>query len=146
VRSDEIKRRVRKLKRMEEVIRFGGNSPSGEELVWNRFFGLHDTPEPKAKYPLKALSLMDREAYKRIVSEYLAFVYYEIYKSQGLAFSGSQYDPELLGKLGLPPYAVEQDIRRRFRELAKQYHPDAGGDAGMFIELMDQYRKLISTD
>jgi curved DNA-binding protein CbpA len=45
--------------------------------------------------------------------------------------------------LGLRSDADENDIKKKFRELAKKYHPDAGGDAAMFIELMDDYKKLI---
>jgi len=38
--------------------------------------------------------------------------------------------------------AGAEDVKRRFRELARQTHPDAGGDAARFIELMEDYRKL----
>ncbi len=138
---DEIKRKVRKLKRFEEQIRFG-NSPVQGSLVWTRFFDLRDSCPARAKYSLKDLSLMDQEEYKRVVSEYMAFVYYELYQAKGFIYSSGHYDPEALQKLGLPAFATEQDIKRRFRELAKQYHPDMGGDATMFIELMDQYKKL----
>jgi len=34
-------------------------------------------------------------------------------------------------------------VKKRFRELAKIYHPDVGGDAVKFIELMTLYRRLI---
>jgi len=139
--DDEIKRKVRKLKHFEEKIRFGGNPATGN-LVWNRFFDLQESGNRQAKYSLQDLSFMSPEDYKRVVAEYMAFVYYEICQAEGLVGLGRHYDPEALGKLGLPPYSTEQDIKRRFRELAKQYHPDAGGDAGMFIELMDQYKKL----
>src|SRR5205807_9038903 len=52
------------------------------------------------------------------------------------------YDPALLSLLGLPAYASAQELKSRFRELAKRYHPDCGGDSEKFIELMDVYEKL----
>lgn len=142
MQTDEIKRKIRKLKRAEETIRFGSNGGHDGELVWNRFFSLRDIRAGQAKYALADLSSMNTEEYKSVVSEYFAFVYYELYKSRGIIFGG-RYDPEILAKLGLPAFAAEQDIRRRFRELARRYHPDAGGDAAMFIELMDSYRALM---
>ena len=52
------------------------------------------------------------------------------------------YDPQLLALLGLPPYAGIAEIKQRFRALAKQYHPDYGGDAERFIELVGVYERL----
>jgi DnaJ-class molecular chaperone len=34
------------------------------------------------------------------------------------------------------------EIKKRFRELAKQYHPDLGGESERFIDLMDVYEEL----
>jgi hypothetical protein len=124
---DGIKRKTRKLKRMERGLRPGGT------LVWDGFFG--------ARYPYEALAAMDREAYKRTVEEYFAYVYYAYYQENGFVHLGA-YDPALLAKLGLPPDAGGADVKRRFRELAKERHPDAGGDAAVFIELMEIYRQL----
>jgi len=140
--TDEIKRKLRKLKRFEEHLRFGGSGATAN-LVWSRFFDLSGRPVRQARYSLADLTLMSPEEYKRAVSEYMAFVYYELFQAQGLAYSGGYFDPEALGKLGLPAFATEQDIKRKFRELAKIHHPDAGGDAAVFIELMEQYKKLI---
>ena len=35
---------------------------------------------------------------------------------------------QALRVLGLPPNATPQQIKRRYRTLAKRYHPDRGGD------------------
>lgn len=48
--------------------------------------------------------------------------------------------------MGLPPDATTGTIKSKFRELAKKYHPDLGGDSGKFIELMNTYRKLIGDE
>ncbi|HBL84949.1 MAG TPA: hypothetical protein DDZ99_08630 [Clostridiales bacterium] len=45
--------------------------------------------------------------------------------------------------MNLPYDATERDIKRRFHELEKQYHPDLGGNANKFIELLNTYKKLI---
>ena len=47
------------------------------------------------------------------------------------------YNPELLNWTGLPPNAGSAEIKKKFRELAKKNHPDAGGDESRFIELME---------
>ncbi len=95
------------------------------------------------KYPLDILANLSKEAYKAVVDEYFAYVYYELYKENDAAMLQGCFDPEILRKLGLPPDVGVQDIKRRFRALAKKYHPDTGGDAGKFIELMTAYRQLI---
>jgi len=129
---DDVKRRTRKLKQTERVIRFGGRDAPAP-LVWDDFFG--------KRYTLEALAAMDREAYKRTIDEYFAHVYYAYYQENGNVFPDS-YDPAALAELGLPPDAGAADVKRRFRELAKERHPDTGGDAAGFIALMEVYKQI----
>jgi len=138
---NNLKRRIRKLKRLEIQIRFQGAARSGAVLAWDDLFDLHNTPTGKAKYSLVALSTLSQEEYKHIVDEFFARVYFELYKESGIA-PDHVFDPGVLALLDLPFNADGQDIKKRFRELAKKHHPDAGGDASRFIELMDAYRKL----
>ena len=128
----DIKRKIRKLKKAETTIRFGGR-PSSKPLVWDSFFGKRD---------LKELDAMSYEDYKVLVDEFFSRVYYELYMENGIVFAGV-YDPAVLARLGLPPHADESGVKTRFRELAKKYHPDNGGDAAQFVELMKTYKELI---
>jgi hypothetical protein len=139
---DRIKHNVRKLKSFELKLRFDGKPGPGATLVWDSLFSLNGNPARKAKYTLTTLSGLDRNAYKSIVDEFFARVYYEYYKENGIAFYNA-YDPDTLSRLDLPAHADEGDVKRRFRELAKKHHPDTGGDAAEFIELMKTYEKLI---
>ena len=143
--QDEIntlKRRVRKLKQFEKTIRSQTGIKADVPLVWDKFFDLRDKPDSKAMYSLQQLSVMNREEYKSIADVFFARVYYEIYAYKGIT-DEIIYDAGLLAQLDLPPVADETAVKKRFRELAKQYHPDTGGNAAKFIELMQSYRKLI---
>ncbi|GIW67213.1 MAG: hypothetical protein KatS3mg096_081 [Candidatus Parcubacteria bacterium] len=44
--------------------------------------------------------------------------------------------------LGVPENADEETIKKAFRELAKKYHPDRGGDAEKFKKIIEAYRVL----
>jgi molecular chaperone DnaJ len=44
--------------------------------------------------------------------------------------------------LGIPENASEEEIKKRFRELAKKYHPDVGGDPEKFKKILEAYRVL----
>ena len=136
---ETLKRKIRELKRVEAAIRFSGGGAGA--YVWDRFFDLRDGPDGRGKYALSALSAMDRGAYRRAIDEYFAMVYFEYYRENGLTAIAA-YDPELLARLGLPFDSDEGAVKKRFRELAKTYHPDVGGDADKFIELMQIYGKL----
>lgn len=136
------KRKLRQLKTLEIKIRFaGGPVPARRVLVWDEFFSTRDVDSPPVRYPLHAVAQMDRDERKEVFAEYFCQVYFQKYRENGLALS-DMYDPQLLSLLGLPPYADLQDVKRRFRALAKRYHPDHGGDAARFIELMDAYEQL----
>ena len=86
---------------------------------------------------------MDQQALKAVFDEYFYEVYYQTYRENGFSLEG-MFDPELLSYFGLPPDSSIEDIKRKFRELAKQYHPDHGGDSNKFIKLMEIYEKLIN--
>jgi hypothetical protein len=96
------------------------------------------------KYSFQAVLHADREERKRIFQEYLYTVFVRHVQEEGMGFSlNAVYEPEILSFFGLPPYATFADIKRRFRELAHQYHPDKGGDAEKMIELLDMYERSI---
>jgi DnaJ-domain-containing protein 1 len=135
------KRKLRGLKKLERRIRFGDESVEGKELVWSRFFSTERPATASVKYPLEALLVMDRSRWKEALEEYFYHVYYAAYKDGGLA--RGLFDPELLAAFELAPAADADQVKRRFRELAKKYHPDQGGDHDKMIELLETYRRLL---
>ena len=50
---------------------------------------------------------------------------------------------QALAVLGLPPSATRQQIKRRYRVLAKQYHPDRGGDRRQMQRIIAAYEVLM---
>ena len=131
---NDTKRKLRQLKKLEKKIRRVENcaDDSKLDLVWNDFF--------IKKYPAEAVAKMDRETYKKVIEEYFYYVYYKTHAEN--SDGGVYYDPEILSRLGLPPNADADMVKQKFRELAKLYHPDAGGDASDFINLKKNYDDL----
>lgn len=84
---------------------------------------------------------MTREEYRTAAGEYLSFLYNAIYIVNTARDPST--DPSFLFKTGLPPEADEKEIKRKFRELAKIYHPDTGGDSEKFMELTEEYKKML---
>lgn len=135
----QIKHKLRRLKRLEAKMKYGCSVPG--PLVWDSFFDLSRSDAGRAKYSLDALAQMDREAYKKAIDEYWAFVCRALFDAPG-ASGRIRFDAEMLLRLDLPPDADGEAVKKRFRELAKQHHPDAGGSAEEFVELMRAYKKL----
>lgn len=52
---------------------------------------------------------------------------------------------QALAVLGLPPDATRQEIKRRYRELAKKYHPDRGGDQKEMRRIIAAYQLLMKS-
>lgn len=50
---------------------------------------------------------------------------------------------QALNVLGLPPNATRQQIKRRYRVLAKKYHPDRGGDPRQMQRIIAAYEVLM---
>ena len=150
---DDIKRKIRKLKKLEIKIRFSNVNyvdskqtefvkSRGSDLVWDEFFDLHEVCTNKAKYSISRLAAMNKDEFKNAVSEYFFYVYYRYYKENGIV-NIQLYDPDVLTQMGLPINADSNEIKKKFRELAKKYHPDTGGDSAKFIELMENYKRLM---
>jgi len=143
---DNLKRRIRKLKHLEKTIRSKNNLSDDIPLVWDKFFDLQNCDNNKVLYTLPKLVNMSQETYKEVVDAFFARVYYEVYGLKGLIGEVTIYDHGLLAQLDLSPIADEAAVKKRFRELAKECHPDAGGDHERFIALMGIYRQLINPD
>jgi len=139
----DLKRKIRKLKQFENNVRTQNNMGGDIPLVWDKFFDLRNGHDQKgvALYSLSTLENMKKDEYKAVTDEFFARVYYEIYIHNGI-IDAPIYDPALLEKIGLPPVADEAEVKKRFRDLAKEYHPDTGGEPERFIELMKIYREL----
>jgi DnaJ-domain-containing protein 1 len=50
---------------------------------------------------------------------------------------------QALAVLGLPPEATAQQIKQRYRRLAKKYHPDLGGDPRQMQRIVAAYELLM---
>lgn len=139
---DELKRKLRSMKKLETTIRFSNRSLTGrEQFVWDKFFSTKKDGDTSVKYNMKKLLIMDRENIKEVFNEFFHNVYFQYYSENGITLK-DLYDPNLLSMLGLPEGAAMEDIKKRFRELALKYHPDKGGDSEKFIEILDAYKKL----
>lgn len=66
----------------------------------------------------------------------------ERFRSIAELLSGGQARAAARQVLGLDVYATSEDIRARYRQLAKQHHPDAGGDADQFARISTAYEAL----
>lgn len=148
-KCDDMKQKLRKLKKLEMKIRSNIFSPyekgtmsfnqlESEDLIWNIFFHLKPESSKTVKYSMENLLSMSKDEFKNVISEYFYYVYYHYYKERGFS-SNPIIDEDILIQLGLPIYADSSEIKKRFRELAKLYHPDNGGDDSKFIELIEKF-------
>ena len=46
--------------------------------------------------------------------------------------------------LGLSPTATRADVKHAFREQARKHHPDAGGDAAKFCDLVEAKERVLA--
>ena len=124
-------------------MRFGNAyaEPAGRRrLLWDDFFSEKNGIRPR--YPLEILLVMNGEGRKRAFTDYLYTVYTEGYRERGMLFP-AEFDVRALFDFDLPAGATREDVKRRFRELAKIVHPDHGGSNEAMAALLEQYHKLI---
>lgn len=51
--------------------------------------------------------------------------------------------PKCLSDLGFSTYPTEQELKTKYRELVKKYHPDKGGDAKDFEKVSKAYNEAL---
>ena len=81
----------------------------------------------------------------------IASLLWEIFRLGARALWGSRANlvrpvlerQQALAILGLPPNATRQQIKRRYRVLAKQHHPDRGGDQRQMQRIIAAYELLM---
>lgn len=140
----ELKRKLRQLKKFEEQVRFNDSQFSkNKKYIWNQYFSTKNESDDLVKYNMQCLMRMDHQRLKEVFEEYFYYVYFQYYRDNGI-FAGGFYDSDLLECLGLPYDANLESIKHRFRELAKKYHPDQGGDSNKFIDVLAVYKKLMN--
>jgi len=143
---EQLKRKLREMKKAEKRIRFNYDSPStSKKYIWDDYFSTKEINKSTVKYPLCDLMKLSKEKLEEVFEEYFYSVYFQHCKENGLNFVDI-YDVDVLSVLGLNPMASADDIKKRFRELAKKYHPDRGGDKDKMIELIEAYNKLINKE
>lgn len=143
---EQLKRKLRELKKAEKRIRFNyESSGASKKYVWDEYFSTKEINELTVKYPLWKLIKLSKEELEEVYEEYFYSIYFQQCKENGLNFVDI-YDADVLSVFGLNPGASVDDIKKRFRELAKKYHPDQGGDNEKMIELIDAYNKLINRE
>jgi len=138
----EVKRKLRKLKQEERRIRSQGVPFNTSKSVFNDFFSIKASTTAKNGYGLEQLADMTHEQRKEVFETFFLNVYIIWLRDNHLPMD-YLYDPLILGKMGLDYTASERDIKKKFKELAKAYHPDAGGNSGQFIELKRLYDQLL---
>ena len=138
---ENLKRKLRELKKLEVKIRFK-NQNVQTALVFNEFFDANTADSKKVMYSLEKLDKMSKEQYKEVISDFFFCMYLQFYKENGI-LPPSVFDPGILRQMDLGPEADRDAVKKRFRQLAKTYHPDVGGDSEKFIELMEMYNNLM---
>lgn len=141
-----LKRKLRDLKRLEAQIRFSHREPGAIDgrLVWDEFFTDRTgaSAAVHARYPFEAVVGFSRDERKRAFEEFLLAVYARTFTERGLGV-GAFYNPDLLRILGLSAGATREEIKARFRDLAKQHHPDHGGNNDEMVRLLDAVNRLL---
>jgi DnaJ-domain-containing protein 1 len=81
----------------------------------------------------------------------IASLLWEVLRMGAQALWGSFANPvrpilerqQALSVLVLPPNATRQQIKRRYRALAKKHHPDRGGDQRQMQRIIAAYELLM---
>jgi DnaJ-domain-containing protein 1 len=130
------------MRQLELTLRFGhAPAPDHPPLVWDGFFSTKDADCQSVKYSLSHLLQLEREEFKAILDEYVSRIYTQTAQDRTLS-QADVYDPQLLAQFGLPPDAGSSEIKQRYRAMARQYHPDRGGESAQFVQLVALYERL----
>lgn len=130
---DELVRKLRDLRRLER--RLTGGDPQGVTPVWDEYFSLSEGT--RVRYPFRMMLIFDQASRERAIRGFLL----ALWVRAGCSFAHGEHDQKLLDELGLRADADSETVRRAFRRLALELHPDLGGDEELMRDLIDRYRR-----
>ncbi|KRZ10243.1 Translocation protein SEC63 -like protein [Trichinella zimbabwensis] len=67
-----------------------------------------------------------------------------IYKAVNIEIEGAEYDPYAI--LNLDSSATLAEIKKQYRKLSMEHHPDRGGDSKVFVAIAKAYQALTDED
>ncbi len=76
-----------------------------------------------------------------VMEEYLIILMK--HKSRGIEILAELNESSVYSVLGLSPSASDSEVKKAFKALAMQLHPDKGGDTELFQQLTDAYEKIL---
>lgn len=133
-----LRKKLENLRRLELSLSHHGATFPAQNLIWSRFFSM--ARKDRVRYPLSFIALLDHAGRKEIFEEFLYDVFLHYFQGPSTCIDGL-LDPSVLDYFGLPLDASCADVKRKFKELAKLYHPDRGGSHEKMTELLDVYGK-----
>src|SRR5690554_3048309 len=102
---DQLKRKLRQMKKIEKRIRFSYEpSPASKKYVWDDYFSTKSLNELTVKYPLWKLIKLDEQELEETFEEYFYSVYFQHCKENGLSID-DVYDVDILSVFRLGPGA-----------------------------------------
>ena len=130
--ADRLKRFLRELKKKEVRMTCGllGVECVSMSYVWDSFFDLKKPYKKGARYTLDELLFMSDEEFEEVVDEY----FFEIVDRLNY-----HVQHVLHPVLKLPINSDMETVKKKFRELAKEMHPDTGGSIEEFLALYEAY-------
>ncbi len=87
-----------------------------------------------------ALTILDIRAYLRSLKGALMIVKNHI---PSIPTWAKEYTPESLRSLGLEMPCTEASVKKAYRRLAEEMHPDRGGDRRTFLQLQSHFEEAI---
>ncbi|TVQ21546.1 MAG: J domain-containing protein [Spirochaetaceae bacterium] len=123
-----LTRKLRALRRLERRLS-GGASP-----VFDSFFSFDR--DARVKFPFTMLLVFDGESRAAAFRSFVDELWIGRLSGGTSGALATDRRSVLLQALDLPMDATPQEITRRFRERARELHPDLGGDHDLMVELL----------
>lgn len=107
-------------------------------LLYERLFGQTRTGFGSFKFDFN--NFFSRQTQN---SQYHQQAYQGYSAYQGFTGTQQKTEPTWCKVLGLKQSATKDEIKKKYRELAKKHHPDAGGDPKKFTQIQSAYEEAI---
>ena len=103
----------------------------------------------QSKWYKKSQKLLQAKKYRPAIKKMLFLfgwlcLFFIMYKVSRVENTHVEYNPYKV--LGIDEDATEKQIKKRYRQLSKENHPDKGGDQEVFIAISKAYNSLVDAE